>query len=230
MPSLLKIYYYGGECDDGVGKGGEVGDYLCLSYIIKIGIGCICSIGISRGNLYWHDACDFASIISRYGLAFISGILCIIISLLDIGLILSAAAALALGCLNIKCRLTSLGIPIMKKRRSHDHFIFIIKNSIPRKAVFILRWATGSWSSQKQYSASCVSDYLATPNLKCNENSSNTVRHTSIIHAIVKDVGGPSIYIYQFLSWGPVYGKQTHGTASGPIYKRSNLQHSMYKW
>ena len=38
------------------------------------------------------------------------------------------------------CRLTSIGIPIIKIRWSHDCLIFIMEIPIPGRTVFILRW------------------------------------------------------------------------------------------
>ena len=38
-----------------------------------------------------------------------------------------------------RCHLTSIGIPIIKIRRSHDRLIFIMEIPIPGKTVFMLR-------------------------------------------------------------------------------------------
>ena len=42
-------------------------------------------------------------------------------------------------CLNINMSYTSIGIPIVKIRRSHGRLIFIMEIHIPEKTVFILR-------------------------------------------------------------------------------------------
>ena len=43
----------------------------------------------------------------------------------------------------VKCRFTSIGIPIIKIRLSHDRLIFIMGIAIPEKTIFILRWDPG---------------------------------------------------------------------------------------
>ena len=52
------------------------------------------------------------------------------------------------------CHLTSIGIPIIKIKWSHDHLIFIMAMFIPEKMVYILRQDTGC--SDFDRSASCV--------------------------------------------------------------------------
>ena len=47
------------------------------------------------------------------------------------------------GILIYRCRLTSIGIPILKIRQSNDHLIFNMEIPIPGKTVFILRQGPG---------------------------------------------------------------------------------------